>query len=86
LRRKARLRRGPAAGLAIIETLASEPALKSYHLLPSVRGDLLQRLWRLEEARAAFEIAADLAGNKREEVLLRRRADHMRRGGIGPLL
>ena len=65
---------GPAAGLAIIEALAGEPALKTYHLLPSVRGDLLHKLGRFEEARAAFETAAGLAGNRREEALLRRRA------------
>ena len=52
-----------------------EPALKAYHLLPSVRGDLLHRLGRYEEARAAFEAAAALAGNRREQDLLRRRAD-----------
>src|SRR5438477_8459188 len=57
---------GPQAALAIVERLAHEPALKTYHLLPSVRGDLLQRLGRFEEARAAFEAAAGLAGNKRE--------------------
>jgi predicted RNA polymerase sigma factor len=51
-----------------------EPALKSYHLLPSVRGDLLHKLGRYDEARAAFEAAAALAGNKREHDLLRRRA------------
>jgi RNA polymerase sigma factor (sigma-70 family) len=65
---------GPAAGLAIIEALADEPALKAYHLLPSVRGDLLFKLGRFEEARAAFETAAGLAGNRREEAFLRRRA------------
>ena len=65
---------GPAAGLAIVEALANEPALKTYHLLPSVRGDLLHKLGRFEEARAAFETAAGLAGNRREEALLRRRA------------
>ena len=54
---------GPEAGLAIVDTLAHEPALKSYHLLGSVRGDLLQKLGRYEEARAAFEAAAELAGN-----------------------
>jgi predicted RNA polymerase sigma factor len=48
--------------------------LKSYHLLPSVRGDLLQRLGRFEEARAAFEAAAGLAGNRREQELMKRRA------------
>jgi predicted RNA polymerase sigma factor len=65
---------GPQAGLAIVDRLADEPALKSYHLLPSVRGDLLQKLGRCDEARAAFEVAAELAGNKRERELLKRRA------------
>src|SRR6266849_5919858 len=64
----------PRAGLAIVEGLLGEPALKSYHLLPSVRGDLLHKLGRYEEARAAFEAAAALAGNRRERDLLRRRA------------
>jgi RNA polymerase sigma factor (sigma-70 family) len=65
---------GPEAGLAIVDRLVGEPALKSYHLLPSVRGDLLHKLGRYDEARAAFEAAAALAGNKREHDLLRRRA------------
>ena len=65
---------GPAAALPIVDRLSDEPALKAYHLLPSVRGDLLQKLGRLDEARAAFELAADLAGNKRERELLKRRA------------
>ena len=65
---------GPEAGLSIVERLAHEPILKGYHLLGSVRGDLLQKLGRHEEARAAFEAAAALAGNKREQDLLRRRA------------
>jgi RNA polymerase sigma factor (sigma-70 family) len=65
---------GPEVGLAIVDRLVGEPALKSYHLLPSVRGDLLQKLGRYDEARAAFEAAAALAGNKREHDLLRRRA------------
>ena len=65
---------GPAAALAIVDGLAGEPALKNYHLLPSVRGDLLCKLGRLAEALAAFEIAAALAANKRERELLRRRA------------
>ena len=65
---------GPQAGLAIVERLADEPALKAYHFLPGVRGDLLQKLGRFEEARLAFEAAADLAGNKRERDLLKRRA------------
>jgi predicted RNA polymerase sigma factor len=65
---------GPQAGLAIVDGLMGAPALKAYHLLPSVRGDLLHKLGRYAEARAAFEAAAELAGNKREQELLRRRA------------
>jgi RNA polymerase sigma factor (sigma-70 family) len=65
---------GAAAGLAIVDALAREPALKAYHLLPSVRGDLLHKLGRYEEACAAFEAAADLTGNVRERDLLKRRA------------
>ncbi len=65
---------GPAAGLALVDRLAHEPALKNYHLLGSVRGDLLHKLGRFEEARAAFEAAAELAGNRREQEFLRRRA------------
>jgi RNA polymerase sigma factor (sigma-70 family) len=65
---------GPEAGLTIMDQLAHEPALKGYHLLQSVRGDLLYKLARFEEARSAFEEAATLAGNQRERDLLRRRA------------
>ncbi|HWE20226.1 MAG TPA: RNA polymerase sigma factor [Hyphomicrobiaceae bacterium] len=65
---------GPAAGLALADRLAAEPALRAYHLLPSVRGDLLQRLGRLEEARAEFERAAALTRNERERRLLLDRA------------
>jgi RNA polymerase sigma factor (sigma-70 family) len=65
---------GPEVALAIVDRLADEPLLKGYHLLPSVRGDLLHKLGRYEEARAAFEAAATLTGNKREHDLLRRRA------------
>lgn len=65
---------GPQAALAIVDGLADEPALRAYHLLPSVRGDLLHRLSRFDEARAAFEAAAALAGNARERELLKRRA------------
>jgi RNA polymerase sigma factor (sigma-70 family) len=65
---------GPEAALTIVDRLAREPALKGYHLLPSVRGDLLHKLGRYQEARAAFEAAAALAGNRRERNLLRRRA------------
>jgi RNA polymerase sigma factor (sigma-70 family) len=66
---------GPAAGLALIDDLAGEPSLQRYHLLPSVRGDLLARLGRLEEARAELERAASLARNTRERELLVRRAE-----------
>jgi RNA polymerase sigma factor (sigma-70 family) len=65
---------GPEAALVIVDRLAHEPALKNYHLLGSVRGDLLHKLGRHEEARASFEAAAELAGNKRERDLLKRRA------------
>jgi RNA polymerase sigma factor (sigma-70 family) len=65
---------GSAAALAIVDHLAREPALQGYHLLPSVRGDLLHKLGRYEEARAEFEAAARLAGNQREHEFLRRRA------------
>ncbi|USQ83022.1 sigma-70 family RNA polymerase sigma factor [Streptomyces phaeoluteigriseus] len=65
---------GPEPALRIVDTLAAEPALHDYHLLPSVRGDLLQRLGRTAEARAEFERAARLTGNERERGLLLRRA------------
>jgi RNA polymerase sigma factor (sigma-70 family) len=65
---------GPAAGLEIVETLAQEPSLKAYHLLPSVRGDLLVKLARNEEACAEFERAASLTRNARERELLLNRA------------
>jgi RNA polymerase sigma-70 factor, ECF subfamily len=65
---------GPAAGLALVDRLAAEPALKAYHLLPSVRGDLLQKLGRLDEARAELERAASLTRNGRERQLLLDRA------------
>jgi RNA polymerase sigma-70 factor (ECF subfamily) len=64
---------GPAAGLAIVDTLAGEPALAGYHLLPSVRGDLLAKLGRYDEARAELERAAALTRNARERELLRAR-------------
>jgi RNA polymerase sigma factor (sigma-70 family) len=65
---------GPEAGLAIVDQLRDEPALKAYHLLASVRGDLLFKLGRHQEARAAFESAAALTQNAREQQFLRRRA------------
>ena len=65
---------GPEAALAIVDCLVRDPRLKNYHLLLSVRGDLLDKLGRYGEARAEFETAAGLAGNRRERDLLRRRA------------
>jgi RNA polymerase sigma-70 factor, ECF subfamily len=65
---------GPQAGLDLIDSLTSEPSLKTYHLLPSVRGDLLSKLGRLGEARAEFETAAALTRNARERNLLLERA------------
>ena len=65
---------GPEPALALVDTLAAEPALRDYHLLPSVRGDLLSRLGRTAEARAEFERAASLARNERERELLLARA------------
>ncbi len=66
---------GPAAGLTIVEALESDPALKGYHLLPSVRGDLLAKLGRTAEARIAFERAAGMTQNARERALLLERAE-----------
>jgi RNA polymerase sigma factor (sigma-70 family) len=65
---------GPAAGLELVDALASEPSLENYHLLPSVRGDFLKKLGRLEEARVQFERAAALTRNSRERDLLLERA------------
>src|SRR6266566_3752686 len=65
---------GPAAGLELVDALVDEPTLKSYHLLPAVRGDLLRKLGRSEEARAEFERGASLTENARERELLKRRA------------
>ncbi len=65
---------GPAAGLALVDTLASEPSLQAYHLLPAVRGDLLDQLGRFDEARAEFERAASLTRNAREREVLKARA------------
>jgi RNA polymerase sigma-70 factor (ECF subfamily) len=65
---------GPAAGLELVEGLAREPVLARYHLLPSVRADLLAKLGRLDEARAEFERAASLTQNARERDLLLGRA------------
>ncbi|HET9820128.1 MAG TPA: RNA polymerase sigma factor [Rhodanobacteraceae bacterium] len=65
---------GPEAGLRLVDALQKERALRGYHLLPSVRGDLLFKLGRRDEARAEFERAATLTGNARESELLRQRA------------
>jgi predicted RNA polymerase sigma factor len=65
---------GPAAGLELVDRLMSEPALEQYHLLSSVRGDLLAKLGRRDEARAEFERAASLTRNVRERDLLLARA------------
>jgi RNA polymerase sigma factor (sigma-70 family) len=65
---------GPVAGLAIVEALVEGGELRNYHLLPTVRGDLLERLGRHEEARAAFETAAGMTANTREQEMLKRRA------------
>lgn len=69
---------GPARGLELVDALADEPTLKTYHLLPSVRGDLLFKLGRLAEARAEFEHAATLTRNERERTLLLDRAANCR--------
>src|SRR5881396_2698351 len=65
---------GPAAGLDLVDALVGEPSLKAYHLLPAVRGDLLRKLGRYEDARVEFERAASLTQNVRERELLERRA------------
>ena len=65
---------GPAPGLELVDALIAEPSLKSYHLLPAVRGDLLRKLGRSAEARAEFERAASLTENLRERQLLQKRA------------
>jgi RNA polymerase sigma factor (sigma-70 family) len=65
---------GPQAGLDLVDALTAEPALRDYHLLPSVRGDLLVKLGRSDEARKEFELAASLTRNTRERDLLLKRA------------
>jgi predicted RNA polymerase sigma factor len=65
---------GPQAGLDLVDELAAEPALRGYHLLPSVRGDLLRKLGRTTEARDEFERAAALTSNERERRLSEERA------------
>ena len=75
---------GPEAGLALLEQLDGLPALRSYHLLPSVRGDLLDKLGRLDEARAQFARAATLTQNERERALLLDRASGRSGGQAAP--
>jgi RNA polymerase sigma factor (sigma-70 family) len=73
---------GPAAGLELVDALVNEPALKAYHLLPSVRGDLLAKLGRRGEAREELERAAALTQNARERALLRARAKACGKGDL----
>lgn len=72
---------GPAYGLQLADELSNEPSLQDYHLLPSVRGDLLEKLGRLEEAVAEFERAAAMTRNEKEQALLLKRASACRREG-----
>ena len=65
---------GPEAGLAVVDALTDDGALERYHLLPAVRGDLLEAIGRLDEARHEFERAAPLTQNERERALLLERA------------
>ena len=71
---------GPAAGLELVDALTAEPSLEGYHLLPGVRGDLLAKLGRFDEARVEFERAASLTRNARERDLLLGRAAECERG------
>jgi RNA polymerase sigma factor (sigma-70 family) len=75
---------GPAAGLELVDALTSEPSLKGYHLLPSVRGDFLAKLGRFDEARVEFERAASLTRNARERELLLERAAACAQGPLSP--
>jgi predicted RNA polymerase sigma factor len=74
---------GPAAGLELVDALTSEPSLRNYHLLPAVRGDLLAKLNRKDEARVEFERAASLTRNARERELLLERARTYAAGSNG---
>lgn len=75
---------GPEAALPLVDALSAGPALREYHLLPSVRGDLLARLGRREEAREEFLRAAELTGNARERQMLRGRAEGVGVEGARP--
>jgi RNA polymerase sigma-70 factor, ECF subfamily len=76
---------GPQAGLDRVEALIAEPSLRKYHLLPSVRADLLDKLGRFEEAAAEFQRAASLTRNARERALLLARADSSSSAGASPI-
>jgi predicted RNA polymerase sigma factor len=69
---------GPEAGLELIDALADEPSLAGYHLLPSVRADLLAKVGRIDEARAELARAASITQNEREKKLLLDRAERLR--------
>ena len=73
---------GPAAGLEVVDGLRDEPALQGYHLLPSVRGDLLAKLGRYDEARDEFDLAASLTRNERERSMLLERSAAAARGDV----
>jgi predicted RNA polymerase sigma factor len=75
---------GPEQGLELVDALVEEGSLKNYHLLPSVRGDLLAKLGRPEEARVEFEQAASLTRNARERALLLERARRQAEAALGP--
>jgi predicted RNA polymerase sigma factor len=75
---------GPVAGLKLVDALVDEPALNDYHLLPSVRGDLLDRLGRGEEARTEFRRAASMARNARDRALLLDKASRAASGPSSP--
>ena len=75
---------GPAAGLVLVDALMDHKALRQYHWLPSVRGDLLARLGRHAEAREEFVRAAELAGNEREKTFLMERAHRLKTAGEAP--
>ena len=75
---------GPAAGLELVDALAAEPALRSYPYLPSVRGDLLLKTGRFNEARIEFERAAELTQNAQERTLLEARAKEVLDRLTGP--
>ncbi len=77
---------GPAAGMELVDELTSEPSLQAYHLLSTVRGDLLAKLGRFDEARVEFERAASLTRNARERALLLERVAACERFAAPPPL